>query len=129
MRSVLRPAAVLVAVGAAAAFVAAVDPNQAGHYPTCPFLFVTGWYCPGCGSLRAVNALAHGDAATAFARNPLLVLSLAVLAVIWARWARRSWLGSARTTAAPSWVGWTFLGVVCAFWVLRNLPGFTWLAP
>ena len=125
----LRPVAVLAAVGAATAYVGAVDPNEGGHYPTCPFLFVTGWYCPGCGSLRAVHALANGDGATAFARNPLLVLSVGVLAVIWLRWLGRSWAGSTRGTVVSGGGVWGFLGVVCTFWVLRNLPGFAWLAP
>ena len=42
-----------------------VDPNQPGHYPTDPFLAITGLYCPGCGTLRALHALARGDLLTA----------------------------------------------------------------
>ena len=41
-----------------------------GHYPTCPFLAITGWYCPGCGSLRAVHDLLHGDLAGAVRPQP-----------------------------------------------------------
>lgn len=127
-RGAVRPAAVAVAALAAGAYVGAVDPNQAGHYPTCPFLWLTGWYCPGCGSLRAVHALAHGDAGTALSRNPLTVVFAVVLVLMWASWLQRAVTGRARR-AAPAWALWLVLGVVCAFWVLRNLPGMQWLAP
>ena len=124
-----RPAGVAALAAGALAYVGTVDPNQAGHYPTCPFLFVTGWYCPGCGSLRAMHALAHLDVVTALARNPFAVAMVPVLVVIWLRWTARTAAGRARTTAAHPAVIWAFLAVVIAFWVLRNLPGFGWLAP
>ena len=66
--------AVSVAGLAAGALLYVVDPNQPGHYPTCPFLALTGLYCPGCGALRATHDLLHGDVAGALARNPLAVL-------------------------------------------------------
>jgi hypothetical protein len=117
------PAAVL------AATAAVVDPNEPGHYPTCPFLALTGRYCPGCGSLRAIHALAHGDLATAIDRNPLAVLCVPILATIFVLWARRRLTGRQRTWAAPAaWIN-AFLVLVIAFWVLRNLTPFTWLAP
>jgi hypothetical protein len=47
------PAAVAAGALAAAALVHVVDPNDSGNYPTCPFLALTGRFCPGCGSLRA----------------------------------------------------------------------------
>ncbi len=127
-RGVLAPAGVALAALAATAYVGAVDPNQAGHYPTCPFLYLTGAYCPGCGSLRAVHALADGDVGTALARNPLTVACTVALAVLWAAWLRRRLTGAPRRVT-PAWVLYAFLGVVLAFWVLRNLPGFAFLAP
>ena len=29
--------------------------------PTCALHYVTGYYCPGCGGTRAINALLHGQ--------------------------------------------------------------------
>src|SRR6478752_6842274 len=93
-RGALRvPGLCALAAVAAVGLVAVVDPNQPGHYPTCPFLALTGMYCPGCGSLRAVHDLAHGDISGALARNPLTVLVLGGLVVAYAAWARRLWLG------------------------------------
>ena len=121
----------LVAAGCAVAggVVFAVDPETPGHYPTCPFLALTGWYCPGCGTTRALHALLHGDAGLALQRNPLTVAALVVLAAAFALWSRRLWRGAPRTWVAPPWVLYGLLVVILAFWVLRNVPGWTWLSP
>jgi uncharacterized protein DUF2752 len=123
------PALVLAATVAATSLVAAVDPNEPGHYPTCPFLAVSGYYCPGCGSLRAVHDLAHGDLAGAVARNPLTVLAAAGLVIGFVVWTRRLWRGLPRTWAAPPALLWGLLSLVVAFGVLRNVPGWAWLSP
>lgn len=123
------PGLVLAAAAAVTTLVAVVDPNQPGHYPTCPFLAVTGYYCPGCGSLRALHDLAHGDVAGALARNPLLVLAAGGLVVAFVLWARRLWRGLPRTWVAPPRLLYALLTLVLAFWVLRNVPGWTWLSP
>jgi len=113
----------------AAGCVASVDPNAAGHYPTCPFLAVTGWYCPGCGALRAVHALGHGHLMTALARNPFTVVVVGYLVVTWVLWFQRAARGRPRRWLAPPWVLYGALGAILMFWVLRNLPGWTWLSP
>jgi hypothetical protein len=129
-RGALRlPALVVVAAAAVVGVIAAVDPNQAGHYPTCPFLAATGYYCPGCGSLRAIHDLAHGDLGGALSRNPLTVVALAGLVIAWVVWARRLWRGQLRTWAAPPVFLYGLLTLVLAFWALRNVPGWTWLSP
>lgn len=114
----------------AAGVLASVDPNQPGHYPTCPFLAVTGLYCPGCGSLRAVHALTGGDVVTAWERNPLAVVLLPVVLVAWVAWGLRlagrdAW----HPTLVPArWV-YALLVAVLGYWVLRNVPGWTFLSP
>ena len=113
----------------ATAYVAAVAPGETGHYPACPFWYVTGYYCPGCGSLRAVHDLAHGDVPAALAHNPLTVLAAPYLLWAWITWVRRTLTGKPERYMAPPWVLWTLLAVIMAFWVLRNVPGFEFLAP
>ena len=124
-----RPALVAASAVAALAWVGSIDPNEPGHYPTCPFLAVTGWFCPGCGSLRALHALAHGDLSAALARNPLMVLTVPALTVWWATWLVRSVRRRPRRWAAPAWSIWALLAVVVVFAVARNLPGAELLAP
>jgi hypothetical protein len=119
------------AAGVAATVVVATrSPEESGHYPTCPFLAVTGWFCPGCGSLRTVHALAHGDLATAWDRNPLAVLLVPFVLVAWGAWGlrilgRRAWHPS---RIRAGWI-WGLLVVVLVYWVVRNVPGWTWLSP
>lgn len=128
-RSVLRPLGVAAVALMSAGVVAAVDPNVAGHYPTCPFLAVTGLYCPGCGALRAIHALAHGDVLTALARNPLTVVAVGYLVVTWVFWLQRSATGRPLRWLAPPWVLYGVLASITLFWVLRNVPGWTWFSP
>lgn len=123
------PVAVLGASAAALAVLARVDPNEPGHYPTCPFLALTGHWCPGCGSLRAIHAVTEGDVAAAAGLNVLVLVALPVLAVIWWRWAGRSWTGALRSRAAPAFYLWAMLIVVLVFGVVRNLPLGAALAP
>lgn len=108
------------------------NPATAGFYPPCPFFTLTGWYCPGCGSLRALHQLLHGNLAAAFDLNPLLVLVLPfvayqLLALLFAHPRFRP----LSTSLLPAvWV--RVVGVtLVAFGVLRNLPQypFTLLAP
>jgi len=128
-RSVLLPMGVAAVALMSAGVVAAVDPNVAGHYPTCPFLAVTGLYCPGCGALRAIHALAHGDLVTALARNPLTVVAVGYLVVTWVFWLQRAATGKPLRWLAPPWVLYGVLASILLFWVLRNVPGWTWLSP
>ena len=127
--AVRAPLAVAAAALAATAYVATVDPNQAGHYPTCPFLYVTGYACPGCGSLRAVHDLATGQPVAALQRNPLTVLAIPLAIAMWLLWLRSGVTGRAQRWVIPAWLLWSALGLVLAFWLVRNLPGFAFLGP
>lgn len=128
-RGVLLPLGVGAVGLLGAGYVTAVDPNAAGHYPICPFLAITGLYCPGCGALRAMHALGHGDLIAALARNPFAVVAFGYLAVTWLLWLRRTATGRPPRRLAPPWVLHGVLGLILAFWVLRNVPGWTWLSP
>jgi hypothetical protein len=121
---------VAAAAAAGLATLALVDPNRPGHYPTCPFFWLTGLYCPGCGSLRALHDLAVLDVAGAWGMNPLLMLVLPFLVGSWIAWTRRSVTGGHRRNLAhPGWI-WALFGLVMAFWVARNIPALApWLAP
>ena len=108
------------------------DPSGSAVYPVCLFHKLTGLNCPGCGSLRALHHLTHGELAAAFRCNPLLIISLPVLV-----------LGMIRGQVAPSnlrsrpfrfvqpAVAWAICFIVILFGVLRNVPGptFAWMSP
>lgn len=115
-------------VAAATVVVALVNPNDGGHYPTCPLLALTGIYCPFCGGLRAVHDAVHLDLAGALDRNPLAVAGLPLVAVLWLLWAQEAFTGRRLITTRPWW-GWAAMVVLGVFMVARNLPGASWLSP
>jgi hypothetical protein len=55
------------------------DPATSRIFPPCPVLYLTGWYCPGCGSLRAIHQLLEGNFRAAWALNPLAIVFLPFL--------------------------------------------------
>jgi hypothetical protein len=126
----LAPAGALVLAVSGLVYVGSVDPNAHGNYPTCPFLAVTGLYCPGCGSLRMFHALAHGHFGEAMGHNVLAFAMLPVLGYFWARWTLARAQGRPpRTKAGDPRLIWALFVTVMAFWVLRNLPFAHVLAP
>ncbi|MFF6801312.1 DUF2752 domain-containing protein [Streptomyces sp. NPDC012616] len=109
--------AVLAALALATAL---FDPTRPGRFPACPFRAVTGWDCPGCGSLRALHELTHGQVAAAMDYNALLVAFLPFGAVIWLRAVTRR----SRPRVLPTWAA-RALAVGVVLWaVIRNLPLF-----
>ena len=117
---------------AGAAVVYTVDPRNPGSYPICPFLGLTGCYCPGCGTLRALHQLLHGNVLSAMGYNPLTVLSLPFIAYSLTAEALRTFRMPAppRVFVPHHWI-WGLLGAVLAFWTLRNVTigPLTFLAP
>ncbi len=117
-------AALAVAVGAWALF--RFDPNGQGFFPVCLFHQLTGLSCPGCGSLRALHQLLHGNIFNALRLNALLVLAIPVLTWFGARRGWRAAHGRPAAWRVPgSWV-WLVVFVVVGFSVWRNLPGHGW---
>lgn len=108
------------------------DPAQATFYPRCVFHQVTGWHCPGCGSLRALHQLLHGRFLEALRLNPFVVLALPALGwlvgrLLWGETLAR------KLPAVGLRRAWLLAGVaaLALYGVLRNLPWtpFTVLAP
>jgi hypothetical protein len=71
--------AAMLAVFVGAVLLGIFDPATSGIFPPCPVRYLTGWYCPGCGSLRAIHQLLHGNLRAAWALNPLTVVLLPFL--------------------------------------------------
>jgi hypothetical protein len=109
--------------------VVVVDPNEPGHYPTCPFLALTGRFCPGCGGMRCVRALVTGDPHAAVGFNPLAVALLPLFAWLWLRWTTRELRGLPRTSVASPWLLRALTAVILVVWLVRNLPCGAALAP
>ena len=100
-------------------------------FTPCLFHRITGLYCPGCGSGRAVNALFHGRFAEAVSYNILLpilgipclfVLAHEYLRIVFPKMKLRPVNISQRTAEILT-------VVIVVFWILRNVPAFDILAP
>ena len=107
------------------------DPHRSGSYGFCPWLALTGTYCPGCGGLRAVNDLTRGDLVGAASSNLLFVGTLPLVLLLWGRWTLDAWRGVARRvdTRRSLLAAGAVLVLALLFTVLRNLPALAWLAP
>ena len=106
------------------------DPHDQNSWGLCPSAAL-GFSCPGCGGLRAVNDLTHGDVGAALSSNLLLVVAMPLAVLALALWTLDRWRGTAPT------IPWRRLRplvpalvvVVVAFTVARNLAFGAWLAP
>ncbi len=129
LRRMVRPALVVAGVTAVTVALHVRDPHEPGSWGICPTAAL-GFWCPGCGSLRAVNDLTNLRFLDAASSNLVFVAAIPVLAYwfgrwTYGRWSGRPWNPSARAQNRMVAVTLVVLGVFAA---LRNLPG-SWLAP
>lgn len=124
-RRLLPPLATLGVAALALGYLAAVDPNQPGHYPVCPTKYFLGIDCPGCGLMRATHDLVTGNVAGALDHNVLIVVAAPLVIMLWVRWFLRSWRGTRPEVTYGQfrrrnvWL-YASLGVLLAFGIVRN---------
>ena len=113
----------LAAVVVGAVMLRIFDPATSGVFPPCPVQYLTGWYCPGCGSLRALHDLLHGNLRAAWAMNPLTVIMLPFLAYGLASEALNE-IGGRRLPGVSVPAVWirVLCAVIVLFGIARNLP-------
>lgn len=111
-------------VASVLAFVLYQNGPHAAWLPGCLFHHLTGFACPGCGMTRATHAALHGHLGEAFRFNPLgMVLFPAALlggGLELTGWMRGKALPVRLLISGSG--AWWLIGVVLAFWVMRNLP-------
>jgi hypothetical protein len=92
------------------------------HFPRCPFLSLTGFQCPGCGSQRAIHALLHGHILYAFRMNLIFIPGIIYAGTGFLLsafnpngWSvlQRKWYGQRAAYIA--------LMIIIVFWIGRNL--------
>ena len=103
----------------AGGFLFFVDPRTCGIIPACPLHAMTGLYCPGCGSTRALHQLVHGNLAGALHFNPLTVFAVPVLGYLVVR--------GSTSRGRPVWL-WIGLAIILTFGVVRNIPAYPFTA-
>lgn len=109
-----------------------LDPNKVSLFPKCLFHSLTGAYCPGCGSQRALHSLLHFDIAGVVSYNFLFLPASFLILYHYAhpvlnkafKWKLPNLLYHTKTP-------WVIFMVVILFWIVRNLPWYPFcvLAP
>ena len=98
---------------------------------SCFFHDLTGWYCPGCGTCRAIQALVRGqfgemlsyNIMTVFLGIPFgIVFIHEYLRLVFPSFHLRAVHVSQRTAEGVT-------AILLLFWILRNIPAFSFLAP
>jgi hypothetical protein len=115
-------------VGALAAGTCAVvwvgDPTTPGGFlPICPTKLLLGIDCPGCGSLRMIYSVLHGDVLAAAHYNALGLIGLVLLLIAYGSWTYSRVTG--RTVASwhrHRWAATVTVVLVSVWFVVRNLP-------
>jgi len=108
------------------------NPSGSIFYAPCPFHALTGFHCPGCGTLRGLNQLLHGHIGAAFGLNPLMVVLLPFLGFSLLSYIIAGISGRRLPNVfIPASFIWGLLGFIILFWILRNIPfyPFSLLAP
>jgi hypothetical protein len=119
-------APVLVAAAATAACVGiwVGDPTTPnGPLPTCPTKALLGIDCPGCGSLRMLYSLLHGNLLAAARFNALGLLAVVLLVWAYLAWTYGHLVGRrVKSWQHHRWAAVVTLSLVAAWFVVRNLP-------
>ena len=124
--------AMLAALAVGTVMLRLFDPATSGIFPLCPVHSLTGWYCPGCGSLRAIHQLLHGELRAAWALNPLTMILLPFLTYGLASEALLALRGKPlpQPFLRANWIR-ALCAAILLFGIARNLPlyPFDLLAP
>lgn len=109
-----------------------LNPTEHDIFPRCLFNSLTGYYCPGCGSQRAIHSLLHLDFAGVVSYNFLFLPAFLLLIYHYLhpvlnrifKWKLPNLFYMKNTP-------WIIFGVVILFFIARNIPvyPFSILAP
>ncbi len=99
------------------------DPATSGIFPSCPLHYLTGLYCPGCGSLRAIHQLLQGNLRQAWAFNPLTIALLPFIGygLVSHALVQLRGRGLPQPFLPGAWIR-ALCAVIILFGIARNLP-------
>ncbi len=108
------------------------SPSEYDFFPKCPFYFLSGIYCAGCGSQRAIHQIINGQVINGIRHNYLLLLVFGVLTYkatlfVLNQVYNKTYFDILHKPITTKII----LALVLLFWVLRNIRvfPFTELAP
>ncbi len=97
----------------------------------CVFHQLTGFYCSGCGSSRALRSILHLDFYQALRYNAIFTLALPlIVAYFGALFLSYIRFGKDKISGKiPMKAIWVLIAVALVYGILRNIPLFSFLAP
>ncbi|MBR1587033.1 MAG: DUF2752 domain-containing protein [Kiritimatiellae bacterium] len=87
------------------------SPQNFRWFPKCPFLALTGYKCPGCGTLRAIHSLLHFQFSEAVSLNPFMIVSIPLVIALLA----------SRRLRFNAVMGMIIVAATATWWLLRNV--------
>jgi len=109
-----------------------LNPDDQPVFPRCIFYSLSGYYCPGCGSQRAIHHLLHLNIAGVVQNNILFLPAVLAIAYHFVHHLLNRWFNWKLPNIfymknTPGII----LSIILLYWVLRNLPvyPFSVLAP
>ena len=107
-----------------------LDPAKHIIFPRCVFYSLSGYYCPGCGSQRAIHNLLHLNIAGVVKNNILFLPAAVVIIYHYVHPVMNRRLGLRLPNILyMKHTPWVILGIVSVFWILRNMSCFSFLSP
>ncbi|HKI88149.1 MAG TPA: DUF2752 domain-containing protein [Draconibacterium sp.] len=109
-----------------------LDPAKNALFPKCAFYSLTGYYCPGCGSQRAIHSLLHLNISGVVSNNFLFLPAVLLILYHYVHPLlnlKFNWrLPNIFYFKSTPWI---IFVVIILFWILRNIPyyPFSVLAP
>ncbi|WP_286528671.1 DUF2752 domain-containing protein [Duncaniella freteri] len=97
-----------------------IEPSS-GLYPRCMFHQLTGLYCPGCGSQRAIHAMLHGNWSQAWSYNAILPFEIVFIAMIAVAWRLRDRYPRLHGILNSRIVIISFLITIIGWTIIRNI--------
>lgn len=97
------------------------DPAGNSIFPKCPFYWLTGLKCPGCGSQRAIHSLLHLDFESSIKYNTLLVFSLPIIIILGYAELKRTQNPTLYLKLHNVKFIWGYFIVTIGWWIGRNI--------
>lgn len=105
-----------------------LNPGEYDLFPRCIFKSATGFYCPGCGSQRAIHNLLNLNIAGVVSNNFLFLPAILVIAYHYFHpYLNRRFHLQLPNIFYLKNTPWIILTVILLFWILRNLPYYPFL--
>lgn len=99
------------------------NPSYNSFFPKCPFYFITGFKCPGCGSQRALHQLLHLNIGKAFHYNAMFVISIPLVIFLTIADILKTKYKKLYLISRNPILSWTIFFIICLWWIFRNTFG------